>query len=65
VLAVDNLCSYRTSQSRATVEVVLTDGCTFVIHSPDHVGGSARGRRVMLPSGDDGMLLVEVGMTDE
>jgi hypothetical protein len=36
----------------STVEVLLTDGRSFVVQAPEHVGGSARGDQVMLPSGD-------------
>src|SRR3954447_16168339 len=44
----------------SAAEVILTDGRTFMIHSPEHVGRSPSGRQVVLPSGEDVLVLVEV-----
>ena len=46
---------------KSAVEVVLTDGRTFMIRAPEHVGGSPSGRQITLPSGEDGLVVVEAG----
>jgi hypothetical protein len=51
----------RKMASHSTVEVVMADGRTFVVHAPEHVGGSPSGDRVVLPFSDGGMVVVEAG----
>jgi hypothetical protein len=51
----------REMASNSTVEVILTDGRTFMIHSPEHFAASPSGSRVMLTSGGEVLVLVEVG----
>jgi len=49
----------REMASHSTVEVVMHDGRTFMIHAPENVGGSPNGRQLMLPCGGEGLQLVE------
>jgi hypothetical protein len=51
----------REMAATSTVEVMLTDGRLFVVQAPEHVGGSPSGDQIMLPFGDDALVLVEAG----
>ena len=51
----------RAMASRSPVEVLLSDGSTFMIQAPEHVGGWPSGHQIMLPLGEESMVVVEAG----